>query len=458
MIISPRLPQINGLLGKLDWNSTVGQHLRMMVIGILQHRGRMSAQQVASAIVGQSRHRAAVGRFLKRHGRRLKNLNGRAWQRLLARSAGAGGRYVFIIDTTSVSHQGARTENTYSTGNARRRPAKVRRYHKRRYARRGCHAFVWGLLLTPDGQRLPVVRSYYTRDYCQKHRLPHRTQADLAAELVAALVVPPRAEVVVLGDTAFESRQVRAACGARGFSWIMPANPERVLESDGPRPKLWSLVKGLSARSFAPWRLVPNEGRYAAMRRTSLSRQKPKKKSAAADRTFYVHEERRCVHSVGEVRIVFSTKQKPQTGKALNREQTKILLSNGPHLSTAEIVELYLLRWQIELLFKELKSSLGMHQYRFRSFACVEAWMEAFRLVLLYLEWIRVRGIEGAKTARERCWWSRQRTPGLCLVVSTRLVEGQLVALKRSMETPTGIKKLRRQLRAALAKEYQHAA
>lgn len=455
MIISPRLPQINGLVGKLDWNSIVGQHLRMIVIGILQHRGRMSAQQVASAIVGQSRHRASVGRFLKRHGRRLKNLNARAWQRLLTTAAGACGRYVFIIDTTSVSHQGERTENTFSTGNHRRRPAKVRRYKKRRYARRGCHAFVWGLLLTPDGKRLPVVRSYYTREYCQKHALAHRTQADLAAELVRTLVVPSRAEVIVLGDTAFESRQVRAACCERGFYWIMPANPERVLESDGPRPKLWSLVKELSPRAFAPLRLVPNEGRYAAMRRTSQSRQKSKKKHC---RTFYVHEERRSVHSVGEVRIVFSTKQKPQMGKELNREETKVLLSNGEHLSMADIVELYLLRWQIELLFKELKSSLGMHQYRFRNFACVEAWMEAFRLVLLYLEWIRVRRIGGAKTARERSWWSRQRTYGLCLAVSTQLIEAQLVALKRSIQTPTGIKKLRRQIRAALAKEYQHAA
>jgi hypothetical protein len=455
MIISPRLPQINSLLGKLDWNSTLGRHLRMIVIGILQHRGRMSAQQVASAIVGQSRHRASVGRFFKHHGRRLKHLNARAWRRLLATAAGARGRYVFIIDTTSVSHQGERTENTFSTGNRRRRPAKVRRYKKRRYARRGCHAFVWGCLLTPDGKRLSVVRSYYTREYCEQHGLRHRTQADLAAELIAALVVPPRAEVIVLGDTAFESRQVRSACQKRGFYWIMPANPERVLDSDKPRPKLWSLVKGLSPRRFVPVRLLPCAGPYAAMRRTSHSRQKSKNKHG---RTFYVHEERRSVHSIGQVRIVFSTKQKPQTGKELHREETKVLLTNASHVSVAEIVELYLLRWQIELLFKELKSLLGMHQYRFRSFACVEAWMEAFRLVLFYLEWIRVRRIEAAKTARERSWWSRQRTYGLCLAVSTQLVEAQLVALKRSIETPTGIKKLRRQLRAALAKEYQHAA
>jgi hypothetical protein len=454
MIISPRLPQINGLLGKVDWDSTLGQHLRMMMIGILHHRGRMSAQQVASAIVGQSRHRASVGRFLKRHGRRLKNLNARAGRQLLGLSAKRG-RYVFIIDTTSVSHQGEHTENTFSTGNYRRRPAKVRRYKKRRYARRGCHAFVWGCLLTPDGRRLPMVRSYYTREYCERHQLPHRTQADLAAELIRALVVPPRAEIIVLGDTSFESQQVRGACRERGFYWIMPANPERVLEEGRPRPKLWSLTNGFSPRKFAPVRLSPNEGPYAAMRRTSRPRQKSNKKN---HRTFYVHEERHSVHSIGEVRIVFSTKQKPQTGEGLAREETKVLLSNAEHLSVAEIVELYLLRWQIELLFKELKSCLGMHQYRFREFACVEAWMEAFRLVLFYLEWIRCHRMRRAKTTRERSWWSRQRTHGLCLAVTTQLLEMQLVALKRSIETPTGIKKLRCKLKATLAREYQIAA
>jgi hypothetical protein len=268
-------------------------------------------------------------------------------------------------------------------------------------------------------------------------------------------MVPEGAEVIVLGDTSFESKQLRAACRERAFYWIMPANPERVLADGRPRPKLWSLVSKLSPRTFIPVRLSPNQGPYAAMRRTSYSRLGSNKKHG---RTYYVHEERRSVRSVGNVRIVFSTKHKPQTQKGLVREQTKVLLTNAAHLGVGEIVELYLLRWQIELFFKELKSSLGMHQYRFRNFACVEAWMEAYRLVWMYLEWIRIQRIKTAKTARQRSWWSRQRTHGLSLAVMTQLEETQLLALRRRIETPTGIKNLRRQLQTALAKEYQHAA
>lgn len=47
--------------------------------------------------------------------------------------------------------------------------------------------------------------------------------------------------------------------------------------------------------------------------------------------------------------------------------------------------------WQIELFFKELKSTLGFDQYRFRDFNKVEAWVELVAVTFLYLEWHRVR-------------------------------------------------------------------
>jgi hypothetical protein len=36
---------------------------------------------------------------------------------------------------------------------------------------------------------------------------------------------------------------------------------------------------------------------------------------------------------------------------------------------------MYSLRWQIELVFKELKSTLGFAQYSFKKFLAVEAWV-----------------------------------------------------------------------------------
>jgi hypothetical protein len=451
MIISPRLPQSKGLFGKLSWKSTFGRHLLAMIVAILVHRGRMSAQQSGSAIAGDSRHRGTVGRFWKCHGRQASRLGDQCFQCLLNLRR-VRGRYVFIVDTTLVSHQGQRTPNIFSTGNRRRRPAKGRRYSKYRRAARGCHAFVWGLLITPDGRRLPCYRCYYTREYCQQHHQQHRTQADLAADLTRSLCVPAGAEVIVLADTAFESKQMRAACHERDFYWIMPANPERVLSGGKPRPKLWSLARQFRSEKFAPLRFQP-KGPLAAMRRSSSKRQG----SIKNPRTFYVHEERRAVHSIGMTRIVFSTKRQPTPGKPLRRDETKILLSNAQHLRVAELVELYLLRWQIELFFKELKSGLGMHHYRFRNFESVAAWMEIYRITFLYLEWVRAQQVSSS-TGKERSWWTRQRTHGLALAVCQRLEENQLLAIQRQTTTPSGLKKLRKLLRRALPTEHRHAA
>lgn len=451
MIIAPSPPQIKSFLARGVWNSPVGRRLLVAIVAIITHRGRMSAQQIATTVVGNHRHRANIGRFLSRNADVLARVSCRCAQRLLALQ-GFRRRCVFIVDSTSVSHQGERTPNTFSTGNRRRRPAKGRRYNQYQRARRGCHLFVWGLLITPDGRRIPSFRCYYTREYCQQHGLRHCTQADLGAELVRVLAVPPSTQVIVLADTAFESRQLRAACQERGFDWIMPANPERVLGGAKPRPSLWSLTKQFSHRMFAPIRLSPREGAYVAMRRLGNAGQGSK-----TIRTFYVHEERRTVRSVGAVRIVFSTKTKPQPGKHLDRKQTKVLLSNDLQLDVAEIVELYALRWQVELFFKELKSNLGMHQYRFRDCRSIRAWMELYRITFLYLEWLRAKKARTSK-GRERTIWASRRTHGLCLAVCQQLDASQLTTLQRQISTPGGLRTLRKLLRDALPAEQRTAA
>lgn len=71
-----------------------------------------------------------------------------------------------MIDQTLYSQQGDMTENTYSTGNRQKRPRNGRRYSKYKHARKRCHCFVMGLLITPSGWRIPFRRSYYTKEYC----------------------------------------------------------------------------------------------------------------------------------------------------------------------------------------------------------------------------------------------------------------------------------------------------
>jgi len=455
MIFSQSLPQSKLFFKKVGLKSLAVRYLMMLMVGFLNHRGRMSGREAAGAIASDSRHRGGVSRFLRKRGGRLRYLRHQLARQLLELSQGRG-LYVFILDATDVTQQGQHTENTFSTGNRKPRSSQHKRYTKRAHRRHSSHRHVMGLLLTPSGTRIPFYRSFYTRAYCQQRGWKYRTQADLGAELIAALPELPRgAQVVVLGDTAFESQQVRRACLKRGCRWIMTANPERVLAGDKPRPKVASLLQKFRFDQFVSIRLKPGREPWAALRPTAPCRIGPKSKP----RTYYVHEERRCVHSVGDVKIVFSMMKAPLRGQPIERDQVKILLCNDLRLSAERVVALYALRWQIEMFFKELKSVLGMHHYRLRDFQCVEAWVEACLITYTYLEWIRWRRLQSKTlTAAEQKWWLWQRSHGLASAVRQRIEETEITTLYRSLESKWGVRKLRRALKAALPPESRWAA
>jgi Transposase DDE domain len=432
--------------------SVQGFVLRLMAAFTI-HVGRMSASQAAGSVKTQARHRAQVTRFLAQC--RWSADWSRCWWMatlVLEAERKRSGRWLFIVDQTMCGQQGQKTENTYSCGNRQRRPRKGRRYQKRKHARRSCHCFVMGLLLTPSGLRLPVFTSYYTEAYCTAKKKAYQTQTALAAVLIHELMVPAQAQVIVLGDTAFDAQSIRAACQKRGFIWIVPVNPERVLAGAKPRPKVTSLVTGLSARQFAAVRLTPGQGEFVAQRRVARCRLGPKVKT----RTFYVHKERHEVHSVGRVQLVFSTKNQPERGKPVAVQ--KILMTNDLTLSAAVIVELYDLRWQIELFFKELKSTLGLHHYRLRRFEAVENWVRVCLLTFLYLEWhraskLRRRGL----SSQDKKWWRWQRTYGLARAVCQEAEASELIRLAEWTRTPSGVKKLKKCLREAHPLEYRKA-
>ena len=452
VMVADLLPGLKRFLSGTGLKDAGLRMVMRIVITFLLHSGRMSCLQAAGAVRSDARHRAQVGRMLKRPSFSRLNLTNIARAELLAREA-VQGRFVFISDAPLVGQAGQKTENTYSTGNRKRRPKKGRRHGKQKHAKKSCHSFTMGLLITPSGIRIPYSRPYRTREYCRKKGLVHRTTAEAAADLIRELPLPEEAQVIVLGDTAYDAQVVQEACAARGYDWIFPSNPERVLAGPkGKRPKVRSLLKDWSSFSLQTIRLAPGQGKYAVYRRLSPHRIGPKAKT----RTFYVHQERLNVRSVGEVRLVFST-AKAQLAPA-TPDDVKILMTNNHKFSAREIVELYSLRWQIELFFKELKSTLGFHQYQFRDFQCVENWCELTLTAFLYLEDLRARQLARRGLSDEdKKWWRHQRTHGLCQAVRLASQQNELTYLAERLETPGGIQKLKRLLRASFAPEYRAA-
>src|SRR5262249_15088571 len=179
--------------------------------------------------------------------------------------------HVLVIDSTQHGQQGQHAENTFARGNTRQRPRQSDRRQKPVH-RRSCHCFVFALLLTPGGLRIPYGLPFYTKEVCAARGLRHLSQASLAAQLVDGLPVPEGSRVVVVGDTAFEAKQARAACGRRGWSWGVPVNPERRLAGPAPRPQVRSLYPQLSADAFRKVSFRLGQGEWAALARVSPRR------------------------------------------------------------------------------------------------------------------------------------------------------------------------------------------
>ena len=173
-------------------------------------------------------------------------------------------------------------------------------------------------------------------------------------------------------------------------------------------------------------------------------------------RVYYAYAEKCDVHSVGRVQLVFST-TKPKLEKA-TCDDVKILMTNAKNRRLHEIVELYSLRWQIELFFKELKSTLGFAQYSFQQFSAVRAWVEIAITTVLFLEHLRAERMADRRLSREkRDWWKMQRTHGLCQAFRQECQANELNYLSKRLKTSGGIKKLKQLLRHAIPVEFRAA-
>jgi hypothetical protein len=462
VIMQDAVPGIKRFLKAAGLGETAEAHVTRFMVAFIMHLGRMSAAAASNSVRMHPRHRAQAMRFLA-HDRRIRDLAvlTQLAELVLAFEHRGTGRWLLILDQTLCTQFGCKTENTIGHG-GRGKSGKDRRRRKK-LARTRCHCFMMGLVITPSGLRLPLYRAYYTREYLKQvnerranraePRLPYRKQTELAAELVRTAPIPDKANVLVLGDAAFDAEALLQACQEKNYSFIVCMNRERVLDEEKPRRKVSSLASTFEADQFVEVKLTPGKGRYDAQRRVAPCRIGRKAKT----RTFYVHLERLNVRSVGLAQVVFSTTLEPQRGKPV--EIQKVLMTNDLTLSAAEIVELYDLRWQIELYFKELKSTLGFHQYRFREFQKVERWVELCLITFLYLEWYRAQKLarRGLSTQQKQ-WWHWQRSHGLCLSIRQQTEERTLDRLQEYSKTKGGIRRLKKLLRAARHVEQRKAA
>jgi hypothetical protein len=438
MIFANSLRGFKSFLGKTADECVDFGHVVAFVAGVLLPAvARRSVHAAGRAIRSELRDAGNLLRFLGGSNSPAVLLAA-AQQRLLDDAYQCDKRrHLLLIDSTQHGHQGHDSENSYSCRNTTRRQAKSSRKQKKTH-KKSCHCFVFALLLCPDGTRIPYWLPFHTKEYCQLHGWRHRTQADLAAQLIVDLPVAPDLPVVVVGDTAFEAKQVRKACSQRHYRWVVPLNPQRVLAGADAkaRPKVLSLVEHLKARDFRKTSFRLDQGELAALARVSAQRSQ----SSKHQRVYWVHKRTATVHSVGEVVLLFSNQNEPEaTAKAVKVQ--KVLMSDARQASAEDLLRWYALRWQVELFFKEMKSQLGMSQYQVRDFQRVVGWVNLCVLSFCYLEHSRRQWL-AAGGEKERGYWLSARAQALRARLRREVEKEDLLELIRQAKDRAGRKRL----------------
>lgn len=211
IIVSEAAPRFKTFLAHCDLKPLARTMMMQIVLAFIMHRGRMSCSAAAGVIASEPIHRGELTRFLARPRWQKYDFNEPLARMLLAKEKKRG-NFLFLIDATLVSQAGKKTQNTFSTGNRTRRKIKKGfSYNNKKVVRKNVHSFTFGLLITPSGIRIPMQIPHRTKEYCAQYGLDHLTTAEAAAQMIRTLPLDDDADVVVLGDTAYESSVVETA-------------------------------------------------------------------------------------------------------------------------------------------------------------------------------------------------------------------------------------------------------
>lgn len=385
------------------------------------------------------------------------------WERKQAQ--GRRRQWIVAIDTTYHATTSEKMENLIVMS---------RRKDPRRKTTRQ-HAFLMGLVLTDYGARLPLPRkSYYTQEYCRKHRRRFRTTMELAAAMLKELRVPDDVEVVVVMDSAFDAQVIHRVCRQRGFCEVFPIDPNRVLarteEQDaalisGDKVVAWT--RSWSRKEFALLELAMDSEDHVFARRRHVDNLRVKK----TQRRYVVAARHATVSKLGDCLIVTSYKENPKVqllpGQSADwwayhkapipcrkedrrkpsRWHGKVLACTDPTATASQVIQWYEIRWQVELFFRELKSRMQFERYVLLKFEAVERYLDFLLMGLLYLEQQRLWDMQrdGKEVGKI---WVQARTTDRLRMLEAMCQQWNAEYLKERLRTPGGMRRLLRELRS----------
>ncbi len=169
----------------------------------------------------------------------------------------------------------------------------------------------------------------------------HRKLTDMAAQMIRSFNAPAGVKVRVLFDAFYLCPVVARACESKGFTFFSVAQRNRCFTTTSgsrhKRRRIADLMPGLIRHRGKGVRMRRSRGRRAALRIASVDGH---------------------LSRIGQVRMVISERPGGPW------EKTIAVVTSETGLRPRQIVAIYEMRWQIEVLFKELRQDLGLGDYQ----------------------------------------------------------------------------------------------
>ena len=298
------------------------RHLRWLVLALIMNADKSKLIHLAR-LTPCGGHRTSRGSFLAARWNAPSLLADQAMRTLQLMKPKKGEVVHLLIDDTRIMKQG-------------RKMAAVSKIwdHKNQRFGRG-HMVVTAAVLF-RGVVLPWQISLWLPKTFAKG--DYRKITEIAADMIDRFEPPSGVKTRVLFDAFYLAPCVVRACENKGFFWFSVASKNRKLTGR-------KFARKEQIRDFAPG-ILKHHGQRVRLRRSRGWRWM---RIAAVDGS---------LSRLGQVRMVLSKRPGDPWKTVL------AVVTNETSLKAREIIAIYERRWQIEVLFKELRESLGLGDYQ----------------------------------------------------------------------------------------------
>jgi len=208
------------------------------------------------------------------------------------------------------------------------------------------HAWFFGikfvvLMVAWDNYRIPVDFQMVL----PKGHPDYKRENELFRHMLSHFQPPDWAKVViVIGDAAFAAKDNMKLIQARD-----KADSQRRWGFVFAIARTWNMADGKSLRNLV--KHTP----HSCYRQTWI----PRLPDHKGRKTFWIFEKLTSLKHLGDVTVVLTKK-----GRNVGPQNTKLLVTNLLELTGRQVIDIYQRRWAIEILFKELKSGLGLGEHQ----------------------------------------------------------------------------------------------